>query len=105
LPALRHGDSADTPLAASYCYLPNLLNMPAGVVAATRVRAGEESDRPASRDRVDRTAGAVEAGSAGLPIGVQVFARPWREDLVLAIMQRLETHFRATGDYPDRPQL
>ena len=28
--------------------------------------------------------------SSGVPIGVQVVANPWREDIVLAVMQHLE---------------
>jgi len=28
--------------------------------------------------------------SAGLPVGVQVAARPWREDIVIALMAALE---------------
>lgn len=37
----------------------------------------------------------VRAGSSpeGLPIGVQVVARPWREDVALAVAQRLEAAF------------
>jgi amidase len=31
----------------------------------------------------------------GLPVGVQIVARPWREDVVLAAAQRLE----AAGDF------
>src|SRR5262249_33694815 len=85
LPALRHG-SFNGNAASSYTYLYNLLGLPAGVVAATRVRPGEESDRERSWDPVVRTARAVEAGSTGLPVGVQVVARPWREDVVLAVM-------------------
>ena len=49
LPALRHGSSFYLSDALSHTALFNLLGMPAGVVAATRVRPGEESDRrPAS---------------------------------------------------------
>lgn len=35
----------------------------------------------------------VRAGTSpeGLPIGVQVVARPWREDVALAVAQYLET--------------
>ena len=55
--------------------------MPAGVVPATRVRADEESDRPKTSDIVERTARTVEKGSAGMPVGVQVVARHWREDV------------------------
>lgn len=103
LPALTHGATADLPSAASYCFLSNLLNMPAGVVAATRVRPGEESDRPTTRDRVERAAIRVEQGSVGLPVGVQVFGRHWREDVVLALMGLLEQHFRQQPDYPAEP--
>jgi fatty acid amide hydrolase len=105
LPALLHGSTADLPSAASYSFLPNYLNMPAGVIAATRVRPGEESDRPASRDKVERSAIAVERGSAGLPVGVQVFGRHWREDVVLALLATLEAHFRQQADFPADPPL
>ena len=103
-PALTHGGSRYLNV-PNYTMLYNLLGMPAGVVAATRVHAGEECDRPASRDVVQRAARAVEIGSAGLPVGVQVAARHWREDVVLAVMGALEQHFRAQADYPDRPPL
>lgn len=33
--------------------------------------SGEESDRPRTGDIVERTARAVERGSAGLPVGVR----------------------------------
>ncbi len=100
LPALRHGASYFLSTAASYAMLFNLLGLPAGVVAATRVRPGEESDRAPSPDIVERAAAKVEAGSAGLPVGVQVAGRPWREDVVLTVMAALERHFRARPDYP-----
>ena len=103
LPALTHGSFIHVPMAASYSMMFNLLGVPAGVVAATRVRPGEESDRRASRDWVERAALAVEADSAGLPIGVQVAARHWREDVVLAVMQALEDHFSDQPDYPTFP--
>ena len=56
LPALTHGATRDLPQAASYSFLVNLLGIPAGVLPATRVRPGEESDRRVSRDVVDRRA-------------------------------------------------
>lgn len=103
LPALTHGSSHYLSSAASYAMLYNFLAMPAGVISITRVRPGEESDRPASRDVIERTAKQVEAGSAGLPIGVQVVARHWREDIVLAVMAALEEDFRTRPDYPAYP--
>jgi fatty acid amide hydrolase len=104
LPAPTHGCFYNA-VAGSYGLLYNLLGLPAGVVAATRVRPGEESDRPPSKDPAEETARAVEAGSAGLPVGVQVAGRPWREDVALAVMAALEDHFRTQPDYPARPPL
>lgn len=91
VPALRH----DTRwyLAFSYAAIWNLLGMPAGVVAATRVHPDEESDRMPGVDWVEREARHCEIGSAGLPVGVQVIARHWREDIVLRVMRLLEGHF------------
>jgi fatty acid amide hydrolase len=104
LPALKHGD-LHAGFAGSYARLYNLLGLLAGVVPATVVRPGEESDRSPSRDPVLRSARAVEEGSAGLPVGVQVAARPWREDVALAVMAALERHSRARDDYPRSPPI
>jgi fatty acid amide hydrolase len=100
LPALKHGASEFLLSAAGYSLLYNVLGMPAGVVAATRVRADEESDRQPSSDVAERSARKTEEGSAGLPVGVQVAARHWREDITLAVLSALEEHFRAQPDYP-----
>jgi len=105
LPAVTHGGFSNTPGVGSYCMLFNILGFPAGVAPITRVRAGEESDRPESRDRAERMAAQIESGSTGLPVGVQVAARLWREDVVLAVMGALETHFRGQPDFPGRPPI
>jgi fatty acid amide hydrolase len=80
----------------------NVLGNPAGVVAITRVQPGEESDRIASKDLVDITSKEVEQGSVGLPIGVQVVGRHWREDVVLAVMEALEVYFSSQPSYAIR---
>lgn len=67
---------------------------------ARQVRAGEETDRVPTRDRVEMTAKKTEENSAGLPVGVQAVSRQWREDVTLAIMSYLETFFRTKDDYP-----
>lgn len=90
LPALPHDLAPDLADALSYPTLYNLLGLPAGVVPVTRVRPGEESDRPPSRDRILATARTGEVGSAGLPVGVQIAGRPFREDVVLAAMAVIE---------------
>jgi hypothetical protein len=81
--------------------LTTMLGLPAGVVPVTRVRPGEESDRPDSKDRSIEAARTAEQGSAGLPVGVQVVGRHWREDLVLAAMRRS----RPRSSHPDHPGL
>jgi fatty acid amide hydrolase len=103
LPALKHGSAYFLAGAASYSMIYNLLGMPAGVVPVTRVRADEAVARTTGRDLVDRKAAEVERGSAGLPVGVQVVARHWREDVVLAVMAALQDALRGGAEYPALP--
>jgi fatty acid amide hydrolase len=105
VPAVRHGAAADMPLAGAYSLLAPVLGYPAGIVPVTSVRSGEESARPGSRDRVERTARATEEGSIGLPIGVQIIARPWQESVTLAAMRTIERAARARPDYPHTPTI
>lgn len=100
LPALRHGDAYDVGLGGTYAALFNLLGMPAGVAAVTTVGEDEERLRRPTSDKSDAAADRVETGSAGLPVGVQVVARHWREDLVLGVMAELEAAFRDRPGYP-----
>jgi fatty acid amide hydrolase len=90
LPAFRHGASRDLVLAGTYAAMYNVLGYPAGVVPVTRVRADEQEGRRPSRDKVEKAAWSAEQGSVGLPIGVQVVARPWREHVALAAMAAIE---------------
>jgi Asp-tRNA(Asn)/Glu-tRNA(Gln) amidotransferase A subunit family amidase len=52
---------------------------------------------------VERAAHDAEADSTGLPVGMQVVARHWREDLILAVMATLERHFAGRSDHPANP--
>ena len=103
LPAVRHGATEYMPMPGAYAPLVNVSGFPAGVVPVTRVRPNEESDRPPSRDLMERVARETERGSAGLPIAVQVIARPWRDDVALAAMAQIEAAARNHADYPTRP--
>jgi amidase len=75
-PAISHGTARDHIPAFSYTVTYNLTGWPGAVV-----RAGTSPE--------------------GLPIGVQVVARPWREDVALAVAQHIET---ALGGW-QRPPL
>jgi fatty acid amide hydrolase len=103
LPAVRHGATELMPMPGAYVPLANVSGFPAGIVPVTRVRAGEESDRGASRDIVDQVARETERGSAGLPIAVQVIARPWRDHVTLAAMATIEAAARTQPGYPTEP--
>ncbi len=105
LPAVRHGATEMMPMPGAYAPLANVTGFPAGVVPVTRVRANEESDRAPSRDLMDRVARETERGSTGLPIAVQIIARPWRDHLALAAMAQIEAVARKQSDYPARPPL
>ncbi len=72
LPALRHGTASRLVLAAAPCLLANLLDLAAGTVPVTTVADDEERERERSRDPIERIAAATDAGSAGLPVGVQI---------------------------------
>jgi amidase len=75
-PGMAHGSTYDRLSAFSYTMTYNLTGWPAAVV-----RAGSSRE--------------------GLPIGVQIVARPWREDVALAVAAKIE---KALGGY-QRPPL
>ncbi len=64
-PALPHGANYGT---IDYTLAYSLTGYPCGVV-----RAGTSTD--------------------GMPIGVQIVGQPWRDDVVLAVMQEIEQAF------------
>jgi amidase len=68
VPAIPHGTSWENWTSISYTMAYNLTGWPAAVV-----RAGTSPE--------------------GLPIGVQIVARPWGEDVVLAVARHIETAF------------
>lgn len=105
LPAFTHGASNDLATAGAYSILYNVLGYPAGVVPFTRVRASEQVGRQPSKDMVEKAALKVEQDSAGLPLGVQVVARPWREHVGLAIMAALESVACERDDFPINPSI
>lgn len=80
----------------------NLLDRPAGVVPWTRVRP-DETQRTATRDRLDKRAAQIEAASAGLPVGVQLVGRPWREAELLAAMRLVHERAGKREDFPVTP--
>ena len=78
-PAFPHGQGGPgMMIAASYAFVMNLLGIPCGVVPVTTVQPDE-----------------AHSGEAGLPIGVQIAAQHWREDIVLAVMGEVQRRSEA----------
>jgi fatty acid amide hydrolase len=92
LPAIRHGDATNALPAASCSIFTSVLGTPCGATPVTRVQTDEQRSalRKGSHDSAIRAAIRAEMDSVGLPIGVQVTADYWREDVVLAVMKAIE---------------
>ncbi|HTQ48334.1 MAG TPA: amidase family protein, partial [Polyangiaceae bacterium] len=101
-PAMLHGGSKNFTLASSYSILFNATQMPAGVVPVTRVRE-EETERARDADLLERQAGRVDARSTGLPVGVQIAGRPWRDNEVVAAMLAVESEVSRDEGFPRTP--
>jgi fatty acid amide hydrolase len=101
-PALPHTAGQDFVLAASASIFWNFVNFPAGVVPVTTVRADETSPHR-SAARLEKRAASVDSGSAGLPVGVQVVARPYREENALAVMALIERVAARAPGFPRFP--
>ena len=90
LPALKHTFASHLLGAATYPIFFNVLNFPTGSIPVTLVHEDEQKYECGIDDEMTRYSKEVMNGSAGLPIGVQVGCPPYREELVLNIMKRLE---------------
>ncbi len=104
--AIGHGQFPNFGPAGSYAMRFNLVNFPAGVAPVGRVRPDETRLRVSADrrpDRLDRQAAEVVEGTEGLPTAVQVVARPYREDLVLAVMLALDAGLRSGSEFPATP--
>jgi fatty acid amide hydrolase len=52
---------------------------------------------------MEKRAAEVDAASEGLPVGVQVVARPWRDHVVLAAMRAIEASVTSDQGFPATP--
>ena len=103
VPAMAHGSSGDFTLSNAIPFRYTYLNFPAGIVPVTRVSEPEAAAATSDGDRIERKVASVTAAGAGLPVGVQVVARPYREDMALAVMAAIEAAVRANADFPTTP--
>jgi fatty acid amide hydrolase len=101
-PAIPHGTGAEIVLAGGHAAVWNALGYPAGVVPVTRVH-GAEARRDTARGRLGRLLRRVDEQSAGLPVGVQVVARPWQDRTVVALLQAIADNVKSDVDFPRTP--
>lgn len=91
LPAFLHDSVDKVGLGGTYTLLYNVLGFPAGAARISEVKKAEAVGRKAGFDIQKVTAAKTEKRSEGLPLAVQIAARPWREDVVLALIEQLHT--------------
>jgi fatty acid amide hydrolase len=95
LVATPHGQASELIFQLSYTFYANLLHVPAGTVPVTLVQSGEDnydlSKLPTrQRDSVARLADGAMQGSLGMPVGVQVVTKMWRDELCVYLMGCIE---------------
>ena len=94
LPAVKHGQYQAVSFTCSFTMLYNVLDAPAGVCPVTTVRESDTytSQHPRARSLLERAARKCydPKESAGLPVGVQVAAPPYRDEMVLRTMKEIQ---------------
>lgn len=97
--ALRHGESRFLTPACTTTFLFNVLGFPGGTVPVTFVRPDEEAYDPGEHgwDLLSKHAAASGVGSAGLPVGCQVVAKNFEDEVVLRVMKLLQAKLGHAG--------
>lgn len=90
VPAVPHGMSDKLSQACSYTFIWNNLHFPAGVVPVTLTKSDEQHYESKMQDTITASAVRAAKDSAGLPMGVQVVALPWQDELCLRAMKAVE---------------
>jgi fatty acid amide hydrolase len=103
VPAMRHGESGDFILSLGAMFRWTLLAFPAGVVPVTRVQAEETIGYDGGNDRIAKKAATILSGSQGMPVGVQVVAKPFCEEAMLAVMGAIESRVQKLDSFPHTP--
>ncbi len=94
LPGYLHGSSITLGNGGTYTLMHNVTGFPAGTVAVGKIKQEKVEPRRISFDMSGNMARKIERNCDGLPLAVQVASLPWREDLVLKVMEILHDSFR-----------
>ena len=103
VPALGHRESGDFALSLGAEFRWTLLDFPAGIAPVTTVAQDDIGRCPRPTDRVEKKLSRIDGASLGLPVGVQIVARPYREEVLLSVMRTLDVGLRGREGYPTTP--
>ncbi len=80
-----------TPMIGSYSMLYNLLDFPSGVVPVTRVNDVDVKSPREIVNFMDKFLRKSEENSLGMPVGLQVVALPFQDELCLSAMKLISS--------------
>lgn len=89
VPAPPHNTQYDQSALIAWTIIFNLVDFPAGLMPWTHVKA-DELDYIGVNSAETEVVRRVLEGSVGLPVGLQVVGKPYKEEQCLALMQALE---------------
>jgi amidase len=92
LPAVPHHQFKNISFTCSYTLLFNVLDLPAGVLPVTRVDSARDAYTTPHSSILEKAARAayVLPEQHGLPLGVQVVGKPFKDETVLRAMAEIE---------------
>lgn len=91
LPAVPHGMSRRLTPSLCYTFMANLLELPTVVLPVTRVREDEQHYETQHCDAWSSAAHDVMEHSVGMPVGVQLSALPYQDEMCLHVADILQT--------------
>lgn len=89
-PAPKHDSTENSFYPMFYTNVWNFLNLPTGALPVTLVREDEQFFESEIGDKIDLEMEHCMKDSKGMPLGVQLVGLPWKEELVLTVMESLE---------------
>jgi fatty acid amide hydrolase len=101
VPAYLHNSFQHMGLAGTYSIINNVTGFPAGV-ACVGTCQNTDSSGFKRIDIAERQAAKCISQSRGLPQSVQITAQPWREDIVLALIDHLHIPYTQAYTNPHR---
>jgi len=100
--AYKASEAEDLSTLTDYMSIWNLLDYPSGIVPVTEVLEGEDQKYNDNyNDFLTTKIRNTNKGSVGMPIGVQVVTRQWKDEECLAVMKLIDNEVR----FRKRPNL